>query len=71
MSFFCLLVLTLVSTGSPESESAAVRIEALAVAPASAANGDVAASDRLVVLHAGRFLDAGRQPVDPAGLTGG
>lgn len=71
MSFFCLLVLALVSMGTPASEAGdAERFEALATAPAGARTEPMAAGDRLVVFHGGRFLDAGRRPVDPATLAG-
>lgn len=69
MSFFCLLVLTLVSMGP--SVSGPERVEALATAPAQAAAEAMATTDRLVVFHAGRFLDAGRRPLDPAAMSGG
>lgn len=71
MSFFCLLVLTLVSLGTPGAgPSPARRIEALAAAPATAAAEEMASSDRLVVFHGGRFLDGGGRPLDPATVAG-
>ncbi|MEQ8395357.1 hypothetical protein [Thalassobaculum sp.] len=71
MSFFCLLVLTLVSMGAPvPGMSGADRIEALAAAPAGAPSQRLGQSDRLVVFHGGRFLDADRQALDPTTLVG-
>jgi len=63
MSFFCLLVLALVTMGTP-SAPADSRIEALAAAPAGGAAEPLAPTDRLVVFHRGRFLDAERRPLD-------
>lgn len=69
MCFFCLLVLTLVSIRAPASASGGTRRnEILATAPAHAAAQAMAETDRLVVFHAGRFLDAGRRPLDPAAV---
>lgn len=69
MSFFCLLVLALVTMGaSAPGAEADPRIEALAAAPAGGASEPLATSDRLVVFHGGRFFDADRRPLDPASL---
>jgi hypothetical protein len=69
MSFFCLLVLALVTMGaSAPGAEADARIEALAAAPADGASEPLATSDRLVVFHGGRFFDADRRPLDPASL---
>lgn len=67
MSFFCLLVLALLSMRVPGSGEER-RTETLAAAGAGAAT--MAPTDRLVIFHAGRFLDAARQPLDPAAFAG-
>ncbi|MEQ9330917.1 hypothetical protein [Thalassobaculum sp.] len=75
MGFFCLMVLALVSTGTPEGDgqapgsrtgTAARAVEALATAPAGTAAEAMRPSDRLVVFHGGRFLGADRRPLEPA-----
>lgn len=69
MSFFCLLVLALVTMGTPApGVPVDGRIEALAAVPAGGVAEPLAPTDRLVVFHGGRFLDADRRPLDPASI---
>lgn len=66
MAFFCLLVLALISMGIPAAET--VRLE-------TEGRGDSAPrlldeTERLILFHAGRFLDRAGGEVDPAAIGG-
>ncbi|MCP5366835.1 MAG: hypothetical protein H6907_03280 [Hyphomicrobiales bacterium] len=73
MGFFSIMVLTMVSMGVDARDS--VRTAAAVLAPEKTAAGgpgttEVAAEDRVVVFHGGRYLDSDMHPVDPAALSG-
>lgn len=77
MGFFAIMVLTMVSMGAgqpdqtPEKEGSVAAAKLLPNADSGAASPaatEVAADDRIVIFHDGRFLDTALAPVDPASL---
>lgn len=66
MAFFCILVVALVSMGTPQI----LRPDAVALdtSAADAGTRSVAEGERLVMLFQGRFLDTAGIPVDPAAI---
>lgn len=74
MAFFCILILTLVSVGSPAAptDRAAPRLEVAAGAGGAEAEArPVAADEALIVFHGGRYLDREGRSTDPRGLADG
>jgi hypothetical protein len=72
MGFFSLMVLTLISFGTPDGSPARTDAVTLAASSDRAATGaaEIQADDLLVVLHQGRFLDADAQPLRPEAIAG-
>jgi hypothetical protein len=79
MAFFSIMVLAMISLSVPPlagdpaaavSQDAAGLVVAASTAPPASEPPAPAAGRRLVVLHDGRFLDAGMAPLDPASLDG-
>lgn len=75
MGFFSLMVLTLISMGTPsatpDETTASVRALSVFDSDGDAANGTVetSADDLLVILHDGAFLDADAKPLDLSHIT--